>query len=256
MIGTFKRLAKHSLPTPVAIRIKAVKYWWMGEPEIRLLPRMIPAGRNSVDVGAHEGMYTYHMARLSAHVFAYEPNPDVFDFIERGKLENTTLYPFALSDRAAKVTMSIPILPDHQDGSQLASLRTDAIGESRQFAVESRRLDDMGHTNIGFIKMDVEGHEEAALQGAQRILQDHRPRLLIEIEQRHLKKSISEVFRFVQGFRYSVFFLLHGRLHPLSEFNLSRHQDATALIDHRVPYVNNFLFVPSEEHFDAATAAM
>jgi FkbM family methyltransferase len=47
------------------------------------------------------------------------------------------------------------------------------------------RLDDVVTEPVGFIKIDVEGHEIAVFEGAQRMLNEHKPILLIESERRH-----------------------------------------------------------------------
>ena len=44
------------------------------------------------------------------------------------------------------------------------------------------------------IKIDVEGHEAAVLPGATATIDRERPRIVIEIEQRHLDCPISDIF--------------------------------------------------------------
>jgi hypothetical protein len=45
-----------------------------------------------------------------------------------------------------------------------------------------------GIEKVGFVKADVEGAELGVLDGAHETLLTHRPPLLLEIEERHLRK--------------------------------------------------------------------
>ncbi|HUZ11388.1 MAG TPA: FkbM family methyltransferase [Caulobacteraceae bacterium] len=65
---------------------------------------------------------------------------------------------------------------------------------SREISVPVARLDDFQLPPIGFIKIDVEGHEEAVLQGARETIGRNRPALMIEIEERHNRGAIERVF--------------------------------------------------------------
>jgi hypothetical protein len=96
-----------------------------------------------------------------------------------------------------------------------------------------------------FLKIDVEGHELAVLEGAKRILQRHRPAVLVECETRHRPDcDVRVVFEFLQSQGYEGSFFLSGRRHPLREFNAAVHQqfdEATG--EPARPYANNFAFV-------------
>ena len=53
-----------------------------------------------------------------------------------------------------------------------------------------KRLDDIKIKNdIGFIKIDVEGHEKNVIQGGLDTIKKNKPVLLIEIEEKHTKAS-------------------------------------------------------------------
>ena len=74
-----------------------------------------------------------------------------------------------------------------------------------------------------------------------------RPLLLIEIEQRHHRESIAEVFEQIVSHGYEGAFLdAAGLLRPLTAFDVERHQLEPVLRPNRgQPYVNNFFFSPS-----------
>ncbi|MGO8126768.1 FkbM family methyltransferase, partial [Rhizobium ruizarguesonis] len=54
-----------------------------------------------------------------------------------------------------------------------------------EISVPTRRLDSYQFGPLGFIKIDVEGHELKVLKGSQAILNRDHPNLLIEAEDRH-----------------------------------------------------------------------
>ena len=48
-------------------------------------------------------------------------------------------------------------------------------------------------SNVGFIKIDVEGHEHAVLEGATKTIKRNMPNLLVEMEEKHNKIPINEM---------------------------------------------------------------
>ncbi|WP_246642623.1 FkbM family methyltransferase [Rhizobium croatiense] len=69
---------------------------------------------------------------------------------------------------------------------------------------------------VGFIKIDVEGHELKVLKGAEAILSRDHPNLLIEAEDRHRPNAVASVIDYLTPFGYSVYCLKDRRLRSLS----------------------------------------
>jgi FkbM family methyltransferase len=229
------------IPAPMLWRYRAMKGWLRGEPELRLLRYLVNPAKTSVDAGANKGVYTYFLARLSRHVYAYEPNPKIFALLRRSVgWPNVTLRQTALSDATGQDRL---IVPRRKAGysNQLATLRKDKFaGEVLEVPVETRRLDDEDVGEVGFIKIDVEGFERNVLLGAARTLEKMRPAILIEIEEAHTKEPIEDTLTFVQGFGYEGLFLLQNRLLRLPRFDpVKNHRRATA-----ETFVYNFIFLP------------
>ena len=73
--------------------------------------------------------------------------------------------------------------------------------------------------------------------------------MVIEIEQRHRTTPVTDLIERILDAGYHCFFIDEAGLHPLSAFDIGRHQ-LSYLTDEFVPhamprgYVNNFLFIP------------
>ncbi|MCC7545411.1 MAG: FkbM family methyltransferase, partial [Aquabacterium sp.] len=95
---------------------------------------------------------------------------------------------------------------------------------------------------------DVEGNEEAVLEGAAATLARERPNLIIEVEERHNAGSVLRVARFLGNLSYDGFYLLDGELKPISSFDAAHDQDIhnVGLQGKVGRYINNFIYVPRE----------
>ena len=94
-------------------------------------------------------------------------------------------------------------------GGSLGSLSDLAVPDeivSSCYEVELRTLDSYGFEDVAFIKIDVEGHEEAVLAGAGDTLVRAKPVLLIEIEERHNPGGLDRIAKRLS--RIGVFRLL------------------------------------------------
>ena len=56
-----------------------------------------------------------------------------------------------------------------------------------------KRLDDFSIANCSFIKIDVEGHEEAVLDGATALIASQRPVLMIELDESLNKGALARL---------------------------------------------------------------
>ena len=158
------------------------------------LQRLVRPGATVVDAGANVGYVTALLARWvgpEGRVHSFEPVPDTFDLLARAvrKLALTQVRPYALalSDRAGRAEIQIPRYADGRENLYESTLESPAwlTGDTRRVQIETVRLDDAlagDAERVAFIKIDVEGHEERMLAGAQRVLDASRPSLLIEID--------------------------------------------------------------------------
>jgi len=239
------------------------------EPEMSLIPYFCNPTLNSVDVGASNGEYTYEMARLSKRCFAFEANRDIASALENKVLSNVTVLPVALSDRAENRTLVYPDIHGPQ-GTAWGTLQTEDDERFRNIslkktAVQTKTLDEFELAELGFIKIDVEGHETEVLRGALGTIRTSRPFVQIEIEERHRKGALKQICGIFDGLKYGGYFLQNGTVHSIAEFDPEIHQNdknAMQISDDRDVfedtgntrcYINNFIFIPEESRELART---
>ncbi|MCA0199825.1 MAG: FkbM family methyltransferase [Proteobacteria bacterium] len=218
------------------------KHWRKGEPEIRILPEIVPAGRMAIDVGANKGVYTHFLSRLASHVHAFEPNPKMHRLLTRTLPKNATAYTCALSDRDNEVAELIVPIYGSVFSNVGASLNPLMKGRNHgTVSVPTRTLDSFNFTNVGFLKVDVEGFEKTVFNGAVELIRRERPVIQVEMEEGHTGEPIEASHAFMAQFDMAGFFVRDGKLLPLSAFDADK--------DHRQKvrkpgYVNNFIFKP------------
>jgi FkbM family methyltransferase len=248
MIGTLKTAAASTLPPKVALRLLAAKHVFYGEPELKLIGRLANPHKESIDAGAHHGVYAYFLARHTAWVHCYEPYPkDVSFLAEAFKGRNVKVYPYALSDHEGSAELHVPVAVGEETGGQ-PSLMTPLGRVTREtcLAVEARRLDQMGHKNVGFIKVDVEGHERQVVAGAAKLLEEERPLLLVELHG-YEDKDPQRLLQEIKAPGYTGWFLNSGQWCELENFRANVHVRMEDAGTRGLCYRKNFLFVPKEQ---------
>lgn len=170
------------------------------EPEFNRLDQWVKPGDWVLDVGANVGNYAARLSELvegAGRVLAFEPVPETFELLAanvgRFPIGNVTLFNVAASDRFGVRGMRMPSLDTGGSNPYMAHLTDDGTGISVLcLPVDSLDI----QQPIRLIKIDVEGHELAAVRGMRRLLERDRPVLIIE------GKS-PEVAEFLSGLGYS-----------------------------------------------------
>jgi FkbM family methyltransferase len=245
-----KRIIMSLLPHSLRLRLRAKRYFARGEPEVRWLSQFVDSKRATIDVGANNGVYAWWLSRLSAHCYAFEPNP-IFQSDIQASGRNITPSCVALSNITGTARLFIP--SDARTGAEmtgLATLRDGQHGEGREVEVVLAPLDSFSLPPIGFIKIDVEGHEMEVLEGALATIKRDRPLLLIEAEERHKENAVGALVDWFGQIEMVGFWLQDNTWKSVAQFGWKIHQNP-ADIDPTTqrsvkPYYNNFLFVPSE----------
>lgn len=147
--------------------------------------RFLKPGSVALDVGANIGYYSVVFSKLvgeQGKVLAFEPTVHygnvLSENLKQGQIKNCEIFSYGLSDRRQELEISI--------GSASATLHwSDDIRPIAFEKIHLQRLDDVwdsfGLDRLDFIKIDVDGHEPAFLNGAWETIAQYRPVILLEV---------------------------------------------------------------------------
>jgi FkbM family methyltransferase len=221
----------------------------LGDAGAAVADTLVRPGDVVVDAGAFVGIWAARLAQLAGPdglVHAFEPNPDTRRYLELVAEDDPqtapiVVHPEALSDREGPATLHVPAAP------ALGSL----AGDGAPTEVSTVTLDaalGADAAQVGFLKIDVEGHELSVLRGAPTVLHEARPRIVVELEQRHAGADLDATFALLAGAGYAGFAIGPDGPFPLADFDLERDQVAHLRPEEAVQstsYVRDFLFTPA-----------
>ena len=219
------------------------------EPEIRRLGELTgPAGGTMLDVGSWYGPWARRLARRADRVIAIEPTP-LHEILRRTLPAGVDVIAAAASDQSGEGEMWLSTEQGAVQG--VSSLHKREIHHVRT-KVPLVTIDSLGLDNVTFMKIDVEGHEIAALKGAADTIKRDRPRLFVEVEQR--VQPVSEVTGLLATWGYEGWVRPDRGWRRLAEFDLVAAQAKTSHVAERgllrralwpyPRYVNSVLFLP------------
>jgi len=180
----------------------------------RLMVQHLRPGAVAYDIGANYGIHTILMARLvgeTGHVYAFEPVPPIRaslgENVSLNGFSNVTCVAMAASDRRGEVSFVTGI---HEGAGHFADVGDNRTGQ--KITVQTIALDEFayeqGNRPPTLMKIDVEGAESRALQGAQRILREARPILLMDL---HGDEQQLACGRTLADNHYDIFCTVDGR---------------------------------------------
>ena len=180
------------------VKLPQDKQMWIGTWELafaKALQQAIKSNWICYDIGGYKGYYAGVMAlNGAAKVYIFEPMPinikAINNLISLNPLLPMTLMEVAVADKNGQAVFKI--MPEETMGKLTASNFQQSDKELSQIEVQTVSLDSLVASGIqapDFIKIDVEGAEEFVLEGAQHILKEYRPYLMIEIHSPEIGKS-------------------------------------------------------------------
>jgi FkbM family methyltransferase len=193
-----------------------------------VLWRLIDKGEVCLDIGANIGYMTSLMAAkvtTSGSVYCYEPHPENYEDLSNNIANwrealgwnHIDSKKIAVSDSTGKKTLVTPDGFQNNRGlSSIASADSTFTGQS--YVVSSSTLDvlfDCGsNLEIGVLKIDIEGHELEALNGAKELIAARKIRDII-FEQYGTSSYPNAITDYLEGNGYTIFKAISGFWGPI-----------------------------------------
>lgn len=177
-----------------------------------------------VDVGANIGFYTVLMAYYAKKVYAFEPATKYFDLLTECCKKNGIEDKCVLFKKAASNCESEKELPVydqsatfHEPGNYVPELTE---------KVSCTTLDSTIHEKVDLIKIDCDGHDPFVIYGAENLIREHLPVIVVEVAWHHYEKA---------GFDLESFYwYMHSMEYVMcSEHNIDEIMTLQGFLSHR-----------------------
>ncbi|WP_421659092.1 FkbM family methyltransferase [Leptothermofonsia sp. ETS-13] len=186
--------------------------------EFYYLNQILRPGMTFLDIGANDGIYALFASRCVGErglVLAFEPSQREFknlqENINLNQLSNIQTFQLALSNTEGITTLKIADF-EHSGQNTFGEFVHDVVACEQIESVPVKRLDNVIETAniqaIDVIKIDIEGAEFSVLQGAQNLLKQHHPLLLLEVFDEALQRqgsSAETLMSFLRSQGYKLF---------------------------------------------------
>lgn len=178
-----------------------------------------------IEVGANVGTETVSFCDIllgKGKVHAFEPLPQNLFFLEKLKPlgDNLVVYPYAVSNEENEVKFEIPsvtksgmgkiIMGEADGGKELMTTRTVPLDGLRK-----------DFNEVKLIAIDTEGHEPFVLEGSAKLIDEHRPAVIIEVDAGLLKTyanaSVQDIYDFFSQRDYQCYRFNRFSLTPIKD---------------------------------------
>src|SRR6266480_2560949 len=172
----------------------ATNLFWHGdigyEPvTTRVLLAQMSGARHFIDIGSNIGFYSVLARKLfpALRVDAFEPVPSIYqknlEFHRANGVSADGIWPKACSNENGTTTIYLPLFESAVEEDQTATLRSDSWQHQRkmrqEITVETIKIDSfLGEHPAStplLLKIDVEDHEAAVLEGGSETIRSKRP---------------------------------------------------------------------------------
>lgn len=158
----------------------------------------------AIDGGAHVGTWSALLAKRFALVIAVEPAPDAFECLAQNMrpYQNVECRQVAVAHGScSSAALALDAKQAKRGNTGGRYLSPDGVG-----SVQCQTIDSWNLKRLGFLKLDVEGYEPFALNGAAETLCRCKPIVLFEAKQFHVRYGLEphapETFLTSIGYRF------------------------------------------------------
>ena len=188
-------------------------YGEFSEGEVELFRQVVKPNSVVLDIGANIGCHTVFMAQAmenSGRIIAIEPQRLTYQMlcanVALNSLFNVQCFNYAVGDTEG--TVLVPVL------NPASNLNFGGM-DVRQFEngepIKKITIDSLGLPACQFIKLDVEGMEILALNGARETVAEYKPVMYIENDR---KENSDDLIRLIASYGYRMYWHLPPLFNP------------------------------------------
>ncbi|MDX2099030.1 MAG: FkbM family methyltransferase [Leptolyngbyaceae cyanobacterium bins.59] len=157
--------------------------------ELEMVPLFKVLASNSttiLDIGANIGCTALLFGKLAQEVYAFEPSPTTFSFLEKNITSSglTNIFPKNIGLGTEPGEYPLTLAPSNRAVAFVSNQTQAGTGHIVEKII-IRPLDEVVQslhlTKVDFIKIDVEGFEGQVLKGATQTLKTHQPIVVLEL---------------------------------------------------------------------------
>ena len=196
--------------------MKQVKGWWLPDTDTDFdrwildgeyqkkqrdaILEFVNRDGNAIDIGAHVGFWLRDMCKQFKHVYAFEPIEEVRQCLAKNVgAENYSTYSVGLGAKNDVIKVNY---------NPAETGNTHATKDGNQ-TITIRKLDDMNLPKIDYIKVDTEGFEIEVLKGGEKMIEEDKPFIHVEVKGKVLVKqglSSDDVDEYLKSINYKEVF--------------------------------------------------
>jgi FkbM family methyltransferase len=234
------------------------KRWAKHEPETPYLADLLAGSPTCLHVGASDGRHSYVMTQVApkARIWAFEPSAFAFAVLQvttrwHGIAGQVTPVHAAVAEKPGELLLVTPKKSSGRMGRAYAYVAETLPNGPARPDIEDTGMEvqptpvvtldgfcaEHGIDRVDFIRMDIEGAEQRALEGAVEILDRDRPHVLLEIHPPMLQARFG-------GSGEAVVQLFRDRGYRMFALNGDRLEERTTLVED-LPWKDYFFIHPT-----------
>ncbi|MBB6694972.1 FkbM family methyltransferase [Cohnella xylanilytica] len=206
--GTFRMMLK--LPGLIEEFILKQRGW---EPRLAsLLSRFAVPGSLFVDIGANIGYHSLYVASSKPDVacLCFEPHPELAGQLETNRALNVfgrmRIHPVAVGDSEGRVRFQMNRAGSYNRGLSFVEGDQTVTDDFEPTEVEivalDRYLREDDRSNVSVMKIDTQGHERQAIEGALDTIRTSRPVIVFEWHESPPSQRLTELFDLLEGYEF------------------------------------------------------
>lgn len=175
---------------------------------------LIKNRQHCLDIGANIGNHSIAFSKFFDNVHAFEPNSMTFDILEINAKWNPRIRPYQLGASNSSFTATARVPAGNLGAAEIIrsnQKETDNIVHFQCIRIDEF-IDPSIIGSIGFIKIDVEGHEFEALTGCQRVISSSEPIIAFELLKRDYENSGKKIIQFLRNNGYHYYYEINRKI--------------------------------------------